>query len=405
MSSSINNGNSYVEFTESNLKISFKDIIHNDKSFVNQWLSNPNQLNYDRKLFIPYNGTNINSHIKNDYFNTFNGYNININEPVPEDYLTIIKPYLKVVKELCEGDNNYFDYYINYISHIIQFPNYKREVAVFFRGEQGIGKNLHLEAISNIIGSNYYLTTNKSDDLFGKFACDVSTKLIVNWNEADKIGNLIEDLKIFITEEIKVSEQKCKNKIETRNISTLIGTTNRLCPLPLEQGSRRFAIFQATDKMLKQKYIDNDFFAKLANLIKTPIFIASLYKYLNERDLSNYNYKLFPKNTKAYVQIKQLSMPYEISFLIELLNTVKDTISIKGSDLFAQYNMYCDSSKLKNEVSNKIFFARLENHKLGGSCIKSIKHHAIYYTINSKLLHPKLIELGFINNDEYLFID
>lgn len=403
--SNVTNKLEYVEYSEKNLMISFKDIRHNGDPFLKSWLSGEDMTTYTEKLFKPENKAITTNNIQTtEYFNIFNGYNPLILTETPDNYMDIIKSYLKVVKALCEDNTEYFNYYIKYLANIIQNPNVKCNVSVFFRGEEGIGKNLHLEAIANVIGKNHYLSTNKADDLFGKFSIGMSNKLIVNWNEADRIGDLIEDLKVFITEEYRVTEQKGKNKIESRNISRLIGTTNRICPFNVHGKSRRFSIFQASDKFLKQKYKDSQFFKNLAELIDTPIFIASLYKYLNEMDLINWNCNDFPQNTKALIQLRFLGKPSEISFIEHYLSTIKDLTKKhvkKGSDLYKEYDAYCIEFNLKDKNNVKMFYSKLENHNLKG-ITKKIAHHAISYEIQPIIINQSLIDNGFIQ-DENLF--
>ncbi len=389
-----------IEYDKKLLLTSFEHLRHYGDSFIKLWLIDETMACYDEKFFIAANGLKplpIQGNDKWNFYNSFNGYNPEILTPIPENYEEIIKPYLVMVKELCEGDETNFNYYVNYLANLIQFPNNKCDVAVFFRGDEGCGKNLHLEAIANIIGRNHYLSTNKSDDIFGKFACSVTDKLLVNWNEANKIGDLVGELKTFITEEIKVSEQKNKNKIRGRNVARLIGTTNKLCPFPVHNNNERYLVLQCTEK-----YTNSQFLKNMPDIIKTPIFIASLYKYLNEIDLAIFDYKNFPKNTKAFKQMMIINTPNEVMFLKKYIGLIKDKSkieTIKGSDFFNKFIKYCNAMNLNDKMNIKIFYAKLDNLKLGNALNKKMIRGYVSIDIKPDVLCDKLIEMGHIAED------
>jgi len=68
---------------------------------------------------------------------------------------------------LCGDDEKHYEYFLNYIAHMIQKPNEKISIAFIFKGKQGTGKNTLLDTIGNLINKQHYITSSKSDDFFG----------------------------------------------------------------------------------------------------------------------------------------------------------------------------------------------------------------------------------------------
>lgn len=394
-----------IYFQEKKLIEAFRQL--NDK-FINEWIKDDLRM-YNDLIFKPINpGLELNNESSEEY-NTFTGYSPLIKTPVMDN--TIIDEWKNVVFQLCEGIQENYDYYIRFLAQMIQFPEKRTGVSILFRSNEGVGKNQHLEAIQNIITKSYFFSSAKKDDFVGKFALAFQNKLLLNWNETGSCADSIDEIKSKITDEYVTVEKKGIDKIECKNYARIIFTTNNMCPLPISDSNRRFVIFQSTDY-----YIENGgvkFWTKFNETINNPEFIACLYNYLNSIDLSEWEYKTFPK-TKAYNQMRSLYISPEIMFIMDYIVNHPKSAKVKGSDLFGEYNDYCELNKLnqKYKPNVKEFYAKMENLKMdgiNGVTKSSMKGGVVGFELNLESIKKSLKDKNYIDesddNDGYNFID
>jgi len=118
-------------------------------------------------------------------FNLFEGFNPDIyGEAMDTETITKkITPYLDLAQELCGGTDEHAMYFHRYIAQIFQNPNKKVPVCLIFKGKQGTGKNMILDAIGHMLNSCHYITSSRPNDFFGEHADGFCKKLLVNFNE------------------------------------------------------------------------------------------------------------------------------------------------------------------------------------------------------------------------------
>jgi hypothetical protein len=376
-------------------------------NFINKWIKDKDIKVYNNLIFKPFNGVKYEP-INMNTFNTFTGYNPHIKTQVTDN--TIIKDWCDVVLQLCEGNKTFYDYYIKYLAHIIQFPSTRIGISILFRSNEGVGKGQHLIAIKNIITKKYYFASPTKDDFTGKHALAFANTLLVNWDETGSCADVIDQIKSKITEEYVVIERKNIDKAEFVNYARIIFTTNNMCSLPISDSNRRFVIFQCTDHFINVGKIDNTFWDRFHETIYKPEFIAALYNYLNNIDLNNWDYKDFPKTT-AYNQMKSLYIPSEMLFLIDTIVKVKKDVKIKGTKLFEDYSTFVNANNLnqKHTVNVKEFYAKMDNFKnsgINGIDRVTITGGVIGYSFNYDTIIKCLIDKKYIDDPQKcLFVD
>ena len=377
------------------------EFLHLSSKFIKTWVKDPKIKLYSELVFIPQNpGFNLNEN-SSDY-NLFLGYNPLIKTVVKNP--NIIDTWKNIVFQLCEANQEYYDYYIKFLAQIIQFPNDKLGVSIIIRSVEGVGKGQHLKAIERILTRKYFYSESDKDNFIGKFATAFNNRLLVNWDETEGVHCEIDKIKSRITEEFMTTEQKGINKIESRNVARIIFTTNNKCPIPISDSNRRFVVFQATNYYkVGEGNVVIEFWKKYIKLIDEPEFIAALYNYLNTIDLTNWDFMDFPK-TLTYNQMNELCKPAELLFIIEYICVIlkdKKDHTIKGSELFELYNQFCMVNKLnhKYNVNIKDFYANLDNLKnmdIKGITFKNIggikKVYFSYNILYESLIYKKHIE-------------
>ena len=388
--------------------------------FITQWLNDESIRCYNKMDFLPFNEKlPIPSHI----FNLFRGFN----EKRKTDYDyskrdKILKPFMELGLELCGGNEQHFNYFMKYIADIIQNPNNKNPIAFIIKGKQGTGKNVFLNAIGTLIGKHHYITSSNPKDFFGDYAEGFYHKLLVNMNECEGKDTFDFEgrIKSFITEDTITLNRKFVQPITIANLARLVIFTNKPNPIPIDIKSkdRRYVIYETTDKYLDSKY-GTQFWKLLVAHFNRPDFIACLYDYLNELDLSNTDWRVERPITKAYMEMCRLYVPTEVLFLEykliketqketlftiykeklkenpnekpnedmedELNNFEKDGIS--GQELYKDYNsftkefgFYKDGSTYQKNI--KSFYGKLEELDL--PIIKKKPDNVVTYYFNPK---------------------
>ena len=131
---------------------------------------------------------------------------------------------------------------------MIQYPAELPRKCIIIKSNEGVGKNVILSTIANVINSQHYLSSQKTDDFCGKYANGLYRKLLINMNECEWKGtkDYIEIIKSIITDKEQTLEQKFQDKINIDNYCRLIITTNKKNPIKFSGScdERRFIVFK-----------------------------------------------------------------------------------------------------------------------------------------------------------------
>lgn len=435
-------GKDLCYYTESDIIKAFKHIKTQTEmeglkqGFTHFWLEDECIACYNTIDFIPENKSVIEQ--KNDYcYNLFQGYSPLIHTKFEKtdpkqfyDYETdkgvikmnkLLKPFMDLGLELCGGNKNHFQYHLYWIADIIQYPNRKNAIAMIFKGKQGTGKNVYLNAIGQILGRKHYISSSNPRDFFGDYAEGFYHKLLVNMNECEGKDTFDFEGKIksFISEDRITINPKCVRPFEIMNLARMIIFTNKPRPVPIDvrSGDRRFVVYQTNDTYLDGKY-GTTFWTKLVAHFKRPDFIACLYDYFNNLDISQVNWKNDRPITEAYKEMCKLYVPVEALFFDEYLakyrlpivdeetgsskecwnNEISD---IKAIDLYKDYITFLQKTGYINDrsYSTRIqnFNAKLTELEIP-HCHKKKSVDYIYFT--PSVVYNFLVKKKWILKDE-----
>ncbi len=388
-------------------KFKFKDAtaiykLENEKGkkehIIERWLEDPKMRYYESMDFLPFPRDT-----DPKIYNTFKGLRGEKIEQTADGDITNLLNHINI---LVGEDKNSFDYMINYLAHLIQFPGELPCVAIVFKSEQGVGKNKFFEAFANkLLGIDYNMTTTKQDDVIGRFNL-IDKKLMIFLDETngkDSFTNS-EKIKGIITQETVMWEQKGIQAVRIQNCGRYIFFTNNNCPVKIELTDRRFVMFESTCKHIKDVETKNKYFKQLFNDLADNNIMKTLYLHLKNKDLTNFDINDRPI-TDVYNDLKKSQTPLIVNYLLEKVykydgkdNFIKDYISSK---LFENYNHYL----IKNGFSgtNQTSFGRLLNEYQNFGITKKRTTKGNKYTINYNLLKTHLKSKGYY--EEIDFID
>ena len=245
-----------------------------------------------------------------------------------------------------------YNFLINYLAHMVQFPEKKPEVAIFFTSAQGSGKDTLIQLIKLLLGENLLAFENDPERVFGKFNMGTrQNKLVVVLQEADNIKNYSGKIKDLITCKETTLEQKNVRSFTIKDYTRLFLLSNKDNILPIEPDDRRFVVFKPYDFSYDP---DMDFFTRVYKCLDNPNCIQQFINELRSYNIDKYyNFQSNRPHTEIYNSLKQANTPSIIKWLHELVEDIKfqPIERIETKTLINKYNDYCAENY---ENSNRI---------------------------------------------------
>ena len=321
-----------------------------EKRFINTWLLDKEKIKYERIIFKPYH---LDAELSKKYYNLYEGIRAEL-LPVNKNYENI-KPVLDHIKNvMVDGNEAHYDWFIQYLAQIIQNPTKKTEVCLIFRGKQGCGKNIIIDAFANgILGKQLSISTgDPAKTFFGTFNGCTRNKILGVCNEVGAdIYNCMDRLKDLITSSDTTSENKNKDRIIVENYINIIMTTNNTNPLNISIDDRRIVWFECNNEFIGNEKYFND----LAEILEDDKNISAFYHYLkNEVKITISNFQKNRPITSGYLRTQQLNLPSYVKWCKDLVKD-KDTKFKKYNDVmvyiskkknvYDSYKLWCDTNK------------------------------------------------------------
>jgi hypothetical protein len=391
--------------------------------FVDEWLEDENIRTYNRIDFIPSNKISSKltywDGINERSYNSFLGYSMKCNTPIPENGANMLRVWTDLVFELCGANEEFYNLYINSLAHKIQFPDQKSKSGCFvFKSYQGAGKNMSLVPFEVLLGE-YYISSSEENDFWGTYADGYYRKIIINLNEMQmsKEGKDAEGkIKAFITEEWKTMNRKHQLVIKVKNTALPIFYTNGRKPFSIDfrTGERRLNVAEATDKY--QNKSKEKFWAPMNDLFRSDKFISTFYNFLSTRDLTGVKWSQV--KTKAYMDMAFQYTTSDVLFICDWVEKKVNyytamNIAQKNSklnllgtdspmptrfeerDVYFSYIEFCKEYNIKDDLMlpRHKLFSYIEDLNIGIKCIKSStkKLEMNLLEVKKKLIEKKML--------------
>ncbi len=284
-----NDARGYKRYT-SYEKASFVDYHENDeleiqtpngvkaKNAAKIWLGWKKRRNYSKGyVFDPTNTCGT------DYLNLWQGWAV---EPEPGDW-SLLRNHIYENIAMADGPEHaeeHFNYLMNWMAHLVQYPADLPGVALVLRGGKGCGKSIigdHLCYIAGAHGQNgsggQHLTTQFNAYMEECVFCLVNE---ITW-AGDKEGQEI--LKDRITSPVLRIEPKGKDAYFVNNFMHLLITSNANWVIPATPDERRYAVFN----VLPTHQDDEKFWNMVIAQMKNGGLKAMLYE-LKNRDIGKW---------------------------------------------------------------------------------------------------------------------
>ena len=250
-------------------------------SFVSEWLKDPNNRTYDKIDFLPM------QQAPPSVYNTFMGYQAEKTELIKTDIENSLM--LKHIKNLCNNDNIVFDYFIKFLANLVKSPYNISKTAIILKSIQGCGKDTLLDWFGNsILGSKYYINTDKAELIFGRFNSCIENKILIVMNETNgkDTFSINENIKCAITAKENNIEHKGKAPYKNTNNIAYVFLTNNDNPIKVPHDDRRFCCIECDNniannfeyfKILNDEIIDKSYDRAFFNCLTPIVFRPMLF--------------------------------------------------------------------------------------------------------------------------------
>jgi hypothetical protein len=269
------------------------------------WLEHSHRRQYAGVIFRPAGASIINNR-----YNLWIGWGV---EPKQGDW-SLLRKHIREV--LAAGDEDVYQYIMNWLAWTVQHPGEQAEVALVFIGERGTGKGTLGKAFSKIFGQ-HALHLSSPEHLTGRFNAHLRQCCFLFADEAygpkDKSAEGV--LKRLITEDTLTIEQKGRDPIEVPNLLHVMMASNNEWVVPAGAHERRFVV-QRVSEAHRQ---DPAWFGPLYEQMREGGYGAMLFDLL-ARKLGNWH----PRNvihTEALTGQQEESLSPLDEWWFELLQT------------------------------------------------------------------------------------
>ena len=238
------------------------------------WLKHPSRRQYDRITFAP--GEDLGPKVRN----LWRGFTF---KPVKGD----CSLYLNHLRDnICKGDDEKYQWLINWMAWKIQHPGIKCYISIVLRGAEGVGKNICYDGFGDLFGPHSITVTNK-EHVAGHFNAHLRACCVLCANEAFFAGDRQHEatLKSLISDDFFMIEAKGYDPIPERNRLGLFIISNENWVVPASSGARRFTVFDCGDEHAQ----DTKYFKALVNQLNNGGREALLYYLMNEVDVSKFD--------------------------------------------------------------------------------------------------------------------
>jgi hypothetical protein len=223
-------------------------------------------------------------------FNLFPGFRAN---PARDD--SVIRLTLAHIRECwCRGDNELTSWVLGWFACLPQRPRTKPCSAIVVRGAPGSGKNVITDFLQeNVLGAAISLNTTSMGSVLGQFTGVTEGMRLIVINEAALTGDqwaaANEKLKGFITDARGTRERKGVETEQCSDFFAFIILSNRVEPLRVDEGDRRFCCLDTAAPNRSRAYWD-----ALHAEMNAPGAGNAFMGFLMDYDLSTWDGRVVP---------------------------------------------------------------------------------------------------------------
>ncbi|MDA1104930.1 MAG: DUF5906 domain-containing protein, partial [Gemmatimonadetes bacterium] len=273
-------------------------------SLADAWIGWEGRREYERVVFKPGIADT------KDEYNLWRGWAVESN---PYGDCTIFLDHLKDI--VCNGDEEHFNWLLDWMADIIQNPMEKPGTAVALQGGQGAGKSIVGATMKALLGK-HQMIADQPRQVTGQFNAHLEYCLLLQSDEGFWAGGKsdVGRLKNLVTGETLQIERKGIDSVESPNFLRLLITSNEDWVWPTDVDDRRLVIFRVSGTRVG----DREYFHRLLAQLKAGGY-GKLLHILETRDIEGWRRREPPKTEAFLAQVSESLTP-EDAWVLQLLN-------------------------------------------------------------------------------------
>lgn len=255
------------------------------------WRYHEHRRQYDNVVFAP------ELQVPKDSYNLWQGFAVESRPGECELFLNHVRD------NVCDGNEERFNYLICWMARAVQEPAKPGEVAIVLRGGRGVGKSFFAKVFGSLFGQHYMQVSNSSH-LVGNFNSHLRDLVVLFADEAFYAGDKKHEsiLKTLVTEDTMAIEAKGVDIETGPNYIHLIMASNDMHVIPAGGDERRFFVLDVGAEHQK----DSAYFRRIMHQLDNGGREALLH-FLRTVDLEGYEVRDVPM-TDALREQKLLSL-------------------------------------------------------------------------------------------------
>lgn len=330
--------------------------VYIERCFIDEWFKDARNRTYDRMDFLPQ------QEAPPGVYNTFKGFRGETQPVIPDaDFEQSL--IFEHIKNLCGRNDAMFDYTMKVLARKVQEPHKLTNTALIFKSDEGAGKNMFFDYFGNqILGSEYYLATEKAELIFGRFNSAIEKKILVVLDEANGKDTFAinENIKNGITTTVNYIEKKGLPVYKETNHIQFIFPTNNDFPVKTPFGDRRFTGVVCNNEICN----DAEYFNKLNDEMYSGRYDRAFYDYLMAMDVKTYNFTKNRVITDFYKDMQEINTPVIALFLYNKICEYNGgEMCYKSTALFNEFKEFVSSRSFRVEITHTRFGLDLKKYK------------------------------------------
>lgn len=260
--------------------------------------------------------------------------------------------------QMCSTEQE-FNHFMDWIADLIQKPYRTNGCSHLFFGQQGNGKSMLGDFISNLIGVNHCLNYSNIQAYFKGFNHEQSNKLLFILNEIADKGETFHNhdtLKADITKNSLRVEPKGIDAYQIRFSSRYMLFTNNENAVYVETSDRRYTLH----KVSSEKSNDRVYFAPIFKEISDLKVLKAAFDYFASRKYNELDI-MTAFETQYKNEQKEFNLNNSVKFIKEFIEDTeeKEKIRMSTTDLYTEYTRWCVKCGYKQR-NRKVFKSNID---------------------------------------------
>jgi hypothetical protein len=259
-----------------------------------------------------------------------------------------------ILEVICAGNDEHFEYLLNWAALMFQRPERQGEVAVVVRGGKGVGKGIFFNYLRKAWGQHGIYISNPKH-LTGNFNAHLRDCVFLFADEAFYANDRQHEsvLKGIVTDPVLAVEGKYMNLVNAPNMLHIGMASNSDWVIPASHDERRYFALDASDHQVGQR----KYFASIVAQMENGGLAAMIYELLN-RDASGQDIRDVPQ-TEALAEQKLHSLDSIDKWLLAVLERGYVWRSRFGASVYGEWHNF-----VSTELLNRSYLQWCGDHRV-----------------------------------------